>query len=1100
MKLLLIDDNADNLLSLAAMLRSYLPGCAMDTATSGPVGITRAMTWQPDVILLDIQMPEMDGFQVCQALKRDKATCHIPVIFLTAVSTESTSRIRGLEIGGDAFVTKPFDPGELIAQVHAMLRIKQAEDALRSEVHDLFEASRDGIVYTDLDGRYQNANQAFIALLGYASLEELRALSDAEITPPGIQHAAWQAYRHQTLTHGYSEEYEKVLCRKTGEHLWVSVRESLRYNAAGRPIGIWSIVRDITERILAVEALNKSEQRFRALVDNIPGVVYRCQITPPWAVDYISPAIEALCGHGAQEFIDGRMHYADIIWPDDAHDMARSLAKAVASRRAYELEYRILHAFDGTVRWVLERGEAYYSDEGVPVFLEGVIVDLTARKLVEQQLLDSEQKFRLLAENISDMITFHGRDGRYRYVSPSCRDILGYAPDELLGADPYPLFHPDDVPRIQQAHEAVVVGRLSTIQYRMRGKDGQYRWLETNNTRIGDTDDAPILICATRDITERKRMEQALQLSEASFRLLAENARDAIFRYCVGPTPCFEYISPSVYAITGFTPEELYGDSAIVLSLVHPDDQPLFAGTTWMDAGAHDGFVFRLRHKDGGIRWIEVLVSQGRNEEGQLVAIEGIARDITRRKIADDRQKLTADLLRQLNSSDTMADIIRQILLLVKSYGGVEAAAIRLTKGDDFPYYVTDGFTEQFVQAESTICRADACGVNTLECVCGAVLMGRGDATRPYFTSGGSFWTNTLCKLLETSGGLDQLIPAIRGRCPREGYASMALIPLRSDAEIIGLLQLNDRREGALSQDLVEFFESIGAIIGIALRRKMEQDEREQYELQLRQAQKLEAIGQLAAGIAHEINTPVQFVGDNLQFLQTAFAGLMANTVPAGTASESDSADQDADVAYFAQEIPAALEDATNGVQRIAKIVRAMKEFSHPNQGEMTAINLNHAIESTITVARNEWKYVADIETKFDEALPPVSCFPGDINQVILNIVVNAAHAIAAAEGPTQAKGLITISTARKGNDAVIKISDTGTGIPEAIRLKVFDPFFTTKDVGVGTGQGLAISYSIIVNKHKGKIYFDTVVGQGTTFVIELPMPGQAQESAMAMA
>lgn len=196
-----------------------------------------------------------------------------------------------------------------------------------------------------------------------------------------------------------------------------------------------------------------------------------------------------------------------------------------------------------------------------------------------------------------------------------------------------------------------------------------------------------------------------------------------------------------------------------------------------------------------------------------------------------------------------------------------------------------------------------------------------------------------------------------------------------------------------------------------------------------------------------------------------------------------------ADLGYLRQEIPKAIEQSLEGIERISKIVRAMKEFSHPGADEKTSIDLNGSIESTITVARNEWKYVADMETDFDPSLPLVPCLPGEFNQVILNIIVNAAHAIAAKTGgEPERKGTIFVSTRVRDGWAEVRIRDTGTGIREEIRSRIFDPFFTTKEVGKGTGQGLAISHSVIVEKHGGTIGFETETGIGTTFIVRLPL------------
>ena len=276
--------------------------------------------------------------------------------------------------------------------------------------------------------------------------------------------------------------------------------------------------------------------------------------------------------------------------------------------------------------------------------------------------------------------------------------------------------------------------------------------------------------------------------------------------------------------------------------------------------------------------------------------------------------------------------------------------------------------------------------------------------------------------------------------------------------------------------------------------------DREAAELELRHAQKLEAVGRLAAGIAHEINTPVQFVGDSVNFMRDAFGEMtglletyqgLGKSVLDGAATAADAeaarqAEDDADLPYLTEHLPRALDRALDGLERVATIVRSMKEFAHPDRKEKTPVDLNKSIESTLVIARNEYKYIAELHTAFAE-LPPVVCHAGEINQAVLNIVVNAAHAIADRVGATGNKGTLSVSTERDGEFAVIAVQDDGGGIPDAVREKIFEPFFTTKEVGRGTGQGLAIARSV-VDKHGGTLTFDSVVGQGTTFHIRLPL------------
>lgn len=293
-------------------------------------------------------------------------------------------------------------------------------------------------------------------------------------------------------------------------------------------------------------------------------------------------------------------------------------------------------------------------------------------------------------------------------------------------------------------------------------------------------------------------------------------------------------------------------------------------------------------------------------------------------------------------------------------------------------------------------------------------------------------------------------------------------------------------------------------------RRKQAEEERAELERELVQAQKLESLGTLSGGIAHEINTPVQYVGDNIRFLQSAFLDLgtvmevhrkLVSTARvgadlAGVLAQAAAVAEAADLDFLVTEIPSSLNQSIDGIGRISEIVQAIKEFSHPDAKEKTALDINRALTTTTTVSRNQWKDVAELETHFDMSLPQVQCLPGELNQVFLNMIINAAHAIEGA-GRNQ-QGRIIISTAKQDDWVEIRIGDTGVGIPEKNLAKIFDPFFTTKEPGKGTGQGLAISHRIITKKHGGTISVESEVGKGTTFVIRLPIVSSKETEAAA--
>ncbi|MEW8378063.1 MAG: ATP-binding protein [Candidatus Thiodiazotropha taylori] len=285
--------------------------------------------------------------------------------------------------------------------------------------------------------------------------------------------------------------------------------------------------------------------------------------------------------------------------------------------------------------------------------------------------------------------------------------------------------------------------------------------------------------------------------------------------------------------------------------------------------------------------------------------------------------------------------------------------------------------------------------------------------------------------------------------------------------------------------------------------RKRADRERMDLERQLNQTHKMEAVGQLAGGIAHEINTPIQYIGDNLKFIkesQQDMQNLLQDYAELSSKAKQqpelqaelekiDETIEEIDLEYLTEETTNAIDQSITGASQVARIVLAMKEFAHPGGKDMALADLNRIVSNAVAVCKNEWKYVADTQLQLSDNLPDVKCLAGEVSQVVLNIIVNAAHAIEAAK--REEKGTITITTELKDEQVEIRVSDTGTGIPEEAQEYVFNPFFTTKDVGRGTGQGLAIAQDIIVGKHQGELLFETEQGVGTTFIIRLPLTSE---------
>jgi signal transduction histidine kinase len=315
--------------------------------------------------------------------------------------------------------------------------------------------------------------------------------------------------------------------------------------------------------------------------------------------------------------------------------------------------------------------------------------------------------------------------------------------------------------------------------------------------------------------------------------------------------------------------------------------------------------------------------------------------------------------------------------------------------------------------------------------------------------------------------------------------------------ELEGLAVTDQRRDIWIRVQARVYSEEGGAprILGLI----SDISERKVVESRMAQSQRMESVGQLASGIAHEINTPAQFVSDNARFLKSAFedldsvlselGALAASSSDADLARRVEECFDKADYKFLHTEIPLAVGQSLDGLDRITRLIRAMKDYAHPGDDRKEYADLNRAIESTATVARNEWKYVAKMEFGLDPSLPKVPCILADLNQVVLNMIVNAAHAIEDRHGRDDGElGLIRVATGAEEGHAVITIEDNGCGIPQDARDRIFDPFFTTKEVGRGTGQGLALSHVVIVERHSGRIEVDSTPDEGTRMRIWLPL------------
>ncbi|HTV14850.1 MAG TPA: PAS domain S-box protein [Acidobacteriaceae bacterium] len=652
----------------------------------------------------------------------------------------------------------------------------------------------------------------------------------------------------------------------------------------------------------------------------------------------------------------------------------------------------------------------------------------TTARTASEMLERSEEKYRRILSNMPDVAWTGDESGKVLYISPKIEDILGYRSEEIRRRGlPFLLSRvdPADVPAIMEGKDQLFSGRSPLdVEFRCQHAGGEWRWLHCRATSVSRGNGVIVADGVMTDITGRKSAEVELRAKTAFLEAQSNSTIDGIL---VVDETGRRILENAQFARMFGIPPEL---------LAQADDAPVLRHVVQMTRNP-ETFLARVRqlyaHPEETSR-DEIELKSGtildrysspvQGGDGRFYGRIWTFRDITERRQREDRMRVLLAAVEQSSLSVVITDVEGNITYTNRKFTQLTGYSAEEALGKN-PRILNSGYSSPEMYRELWKTIRD-----------GREWSGE---FRNRKKNGEVYWeAASISPVLDRRGNIFRFL--------------------------------------ALKEDITE---------------------KRALETELRQAQKLEGIGQLAAGIAHEINTPTQFITDNLTFLEDAWTSTLEmlescreaarEFAPACAAARLDEVEKRCDFAFLREEVPRAIEQGLEGAGRVASIVRAMKEFSHPDRAEMTDVDLNRGIASTITIARNEWKYVAEVETDFDSDLPPVTCYPGDINLVVLNLLVNAARALQEKLRGSD-KGRITVSTRRHGDFAEIAVSDTGGGIPAEIQGRIFEPFFTTREVGSGTGQGLALAHTAVVRKHGGKIWFATEVGQGTTFFVQIPI------------
>jgi len=695
------------------------------------------------------------------------------------------------------------------------------------------------------------------------------------------------------------------------------------------------------------------------------------------------------------------------------------------------------------------------------------------RAAASEALRRSETRFRRLWDHVETGIMLVDADTRrIADINPVGSELVGLPWDEIVGRECHDLLCPNArgaCPILDHGEE------IDRSERQLVRADGSIVPIVKSVTKLNIAG-RDMLLESFLDISKLKKAEETLQVTQFA----VDNAADSIF--WVNSQGRFEYINATAWRMLGYTADEF-------VKLSVSEIAPEFPAEAWAPHWSE--------LKRAGKMFLETVA---RTKDGETIPVEmslthqvlrgieygcAFARDITGRKAREVQQLLALQVLAALNQPSDQALPVREVLGLIKDFAQVEVAAIRIKDGEEYPYFECAGLSSDFIQSENPLCALteagevihDEKGRCVLECLCGSVLTGMGADLSFSFTSYGSLWTNSLAELMD-SGFPHTLETPTRNRCLREGYQSFALVPLRSDNRIVGLLQLADSIPGMFSLEVIHFFEKLTAGIGIAVGREQSVRERERLESQLHQSQKMETVGRLAGGVAHDFN--------NLLTAIVGYAEMLEDVVGDNTEAAEDLA-----------EITRAADSASN-------LIGQLLAFSRKQLAAPIVLDVNSAIREA---ARMLDRLIGeDVEFRFNRggACWQTRFDPGQLEQVLVNLAVNAREAmpdggyltIEAGNAEVHGEECSSCGETIIGSHVMLSVADTGFGMDEHTLFHLFEPFFTTRKESGGTGLGLATVHGI-VHQHGGHLSVCSQAGVGTTFKVYLPRvdetPAQAK-------